>query len=75
MGTKPEVEEIDLKLESVPLLPLRDVVVFPHTVMPLFVGRKTSVNAITQAMGTNKYVFVVTQKDDKVENPQFGIVC
>ncbi|MEJ6558580.1 MAG: endopeptidase La [Candidatus Thioglobus sp.] len=72
MGTKPEVEEIDLKLESVPLLPLRDVVVFPHTVMPLFVGRKTSVNAITQAMGTNKYVFVVTQKDDKVENPQFG---
>ncbi len=72
MGTKSEVEEIDLKLESVPLLPLRDVVVFPHTVMPLFVGRKTSVNAITQAMGTNKYVFVVTQKDDKVENPQFG---
>ncbi|MDC0407901.1 LON peptidase substrate-binding domain-containing protein, partial [Candidatus Thioglobus sp.] len=72
MGTKPEVEEIDLKLESVPLLPLRDVVVFPHTVMPLFVGRKTSVNAITQAMGTNKYIFVVTQKDDKVENPQFS---
>ncbi|MDB3869271.1 endopeptidase La [Candidatus Thioglobus sp.] len=72
MGTKPEVEEIDLKLESVPLLPLRDVVIFPHTVMPLFVGRKTSVNAITQAMGTNKYIFVVTQKDDKVENPQFS---
>jgi len=72
MGTKPEVEEIDLKLESVPLLPLRDAVVFPHTVMPLFVGRKTSVNAITQAMGNNKYVFIVTQKDDKVENPQFG---
>ncbi|MBT6278710.1 MAG: endopeptidase La [Candidatus Thioglobus sp.] len=72
MGTKPEVEEIDLKLESVPLLPLRDVVVFPHTVMPLFVGRKTSVNAITQAMGGNKYIFLVTQKDDKVENPQFN---
>jgi ATP-dependent Lon protease len=71
MGTKPEVEEIDLKLESVPLLPLRDVVVFPHTVMPLFVGRKASVNAITQAMGGNKYIFLVTQKDDKVENPQF----
>ncbi|MCH9711098.1 MAG: endopeptidase La [Proteobacteria bacterium] len=72
MGTKPEVEEIDLNLENVPLLPLRDVVVFPHTVMPLFVGRQTSVNAITQAMGSNKYIFLVTQKDDKIENPEFS---
>ena len=72
MGTKPEIEEIDLNLENVPLLPLRDVVVFPHTVMPLFVGRKTSVNAITQAMGSNKYIFLVTQKDDKIENPEFS---
>ncbi|MBC8493452.1 MAG: endopeptidase La [Candidatus Thioglobus sp.] len=71
MGTKPEIEEIDLKLENVPLLPLRDVVVFPHTVMPLFVGRKTSVNAITHAMAGSKYIFLVTQKDDKVENPQY----
>jgi hypothetical protein len=43
-------EVIDLERELVPLLPLRDVVVFPHTVMPLFIGRKSSVNAITQAM-------------------------
>jgi len=72
MGTKPQIEKIDLNLENVPLLPLRDVVVFPHTVMPLFVGRKTSVNAITQAMASNKYIFLVTQKDDKVENPEYG---
>ena len=71
MGTKPEIEKIDLNLENVPLLPLRDVVVFPHTVMPLFVGRKTSVNAITQAMASNKYIFLVTQKDDKIENPEY----
>jgi len=45
------------------------VVVFPHTVMPLFVGRKSSVNAITQAMGSNKYIFLVAQKDEKTENP------
>ncbi|MBT3965137.1 MAG: hypothetical protein HOI13_00420, partial [Candidatus Thioglobus sp.] len=51
MGTEATAEIIDLNKERVPLLPLRDVVVFPHTVMPLFVGRKTSVNAITQAMG------------------------
>jgi ATP-dependent Lon protease len=38
--------------------------------MPLFVGRKLSINAITQAMGGNKYIFLATQKDDKVEKPQ-----
>jgi ATP-dependent Lon protease len=48
---------------------LRDVVVFPHTVMPLFIGRKSSVNAITQAMGTNKYIFLVAQKDENVKFP------
>jgi ATP-dependent Lon protease len=72
MGTKPEIEKIDLSTQNVPLLPLRDVVVFPHTVMPLFVGRETSINAITQSMGTNKYIFLVTQKDDKVENPEYN---
>ncbi len=72
MGTKPEIEKIDLSTQNVPLLPLRDVVVFPHTVMPLFVGRETSINAITQSMGTNKYIFLVAQKDDKVENPEYG---
>lgn len=70
MGTENTADIIDLNQELVPLLPLRDVVVFPHTVMPLFVGRKTSVNAITQAMATNKYVFLVAQKDEKTEEPK-----
>ena len=69
MGTEATTEIIDLAQERVPLLPLRDVVVFPHTVMPLFVGRKSSVNAITQAMGSNKHIFLVAQKDEKTENP------
>ncbi len=69
MATELNNEQIDLSKGNIPLLPLRDVVVFPHTVMPLFVGRKTSVNAITRAMSTNKYIFLVTQKDDQVENP------
>ena len=69
MGTEATAEVIDLNQDRVPLLPLRDVVVFPHTVMPLFVGRKSSVNAITQAMGTNKYIFLVAQKDEKIETP------
>jgi len=69
MGTEAATEVINLNQERVPLLPLRDVVIFPHTVMPLFVGRKSSVNAITQAMGTNKYIFLVAQKNEKTENP------
>ena len=69
MGTETKTELIDFTNDHVPLLPLRDVVVFPHTVMPLFVGRKSSVNAITQAMGTNKHIFLVAQKDEKIENP------
>ncbi len=70
MGTEATTEVIDLDQELMPLLPLRDVVVFPHTVMPLFVGRKSSVNAIVQAMGTNKYIFLVTQKDEKIQDPK-----
>ena len=41
-----------------PLLPLRDIVVFPHMVAPLFVGRKRSVNALTDAMNNDKTVFL-----------------
>ncbi len=69
MGTQATIELIDLAMQNIPLLPLKDVVVFPHTVMPLFVGRKTSINAITQAISTNKYIFLLAQKDDKVETP------
>ncbi|SUZ59036.1 uncharacterized protein METZ01_LOCUS11890 [marine metagenome] len=50
-------------------MPLRDVVVFPHTVIPLFIGRKSSVNAITQAMEADKNIFLVTQKDESIEDP------
>ncbi|WXT99489.1 MAG: Lon protease [Catillopecten margaritatus gill symbiont] len=69
MGTENAADIIDLNQQLVPLLPLRDVVLFPHTVMPLFVGRKSSVNAITQAMGTNKYIFLVAQKNEKTNEP------
>jgi len=69
MGTEDTTKPIDLEQQSVPLLPLRDVVVFPHTVIPLFIGRKTSVNAITQAMESDKHVFLVTQKDESIEEP------
>ncbi|MDM8525364.1 endopeptidase La [Desulfococcaceae bacterium HSG8] len=53
-----------------PLLPLRDIVVFPHMVAPLFVGRSKSVNALANAMNNDKRVFLSTQKKAGVDNPR-----
>ncbi|MEC8011079.1 MAG: endopeptidase La [Pseudomonadota bacterium] len=54
---------------SLPLLPLRDVVVYPNMVMPLFVGRELSIAALDAAMGSNKQIFLVAQKSPEHENP------
>ncbi|MDL2260172.1 endopeptidase La [Deltaproteobacteria bacterium OttesenSCG-928-K17] len=53
-----------------PLLPLRDVVVFPHMVVPLFVGREKSIKALEHAMSLEKSIFLCTQKEAKVDEPQ-----
>ncbi len=53
----------------VPLLPLRDVVVYPHMVIPLFVGRQKSVRALDQAMAGNKQILLVAQKSAAEDNP------
>ena len=70
MGTEIATESNGLERQSIPLLPLRDVVVFPHTVIPLFIGRKSSVHAITHAMEADKHIFLVTQKDEAIEDPK-----
>ena len=54
---------------TLPLLPLRDIVVFPYMVAPLFVGRSKSVNALTDAMNRDKRVFMATQKKVGIDNP------
>ncbi|UCD87846.1 MAG: endopeptidase La [Desulfobacterales bacterium] len=54
---------------SLPLLPLRDVVVFPHMVGPLFVGRSKSVNALSNAMNLDKRILLATQKNAGVDSP------
>lgn len=54
---------------SLPILPLRDIVVFPHMVVPLFVGRTKSVNALSEAMVRDKNIFLATQKVAGVDNP------
>ena len=53
----------------VPLLPLRDVVVFPHMVVPLFVGRSKSVNALSNAMNLDKRILLATQKNAGTDSP------
>lgn len=53
-----------------PLLPLRDIVIFPHMVTPLFVGRPRSIYALEGAMERDKLVFLATQKDPKNDEPK-----
>lgn len=57
--------------KSVPVLPLRDVVVYPHMVIPLFVGREKSIQALDVAMRDNKQILLVSQKDAEVDDPGF----
>jgi ATP-dependent Lon protease len=56
----------------VPLLPLRDIVVFPHMVVPLFVGREKSVRALEEAMQRDRALFLSAQRDAKTDNPDEG---
>ncbi|QOC21521.1 endopeptidase La [Wenzhouxiangella sp. AB-CW3] len=55
--------------QPTPVLSLRDVVVYPHMVIPLFVGRDKSVRALEECMNVDKRILLVTQKDPEVESP------
>ena len=54
---------------DIPLLPLRDVVVFPHMIVPLFVGRERSIAALEFAMKEEKGIFLVAQKNAQKDDP------
>ncbi|WML91587.1 endopeptidase La [Thiothrix lacustris] len=58
----------------VPVLPLRDVVVYPHMVIPLFVGRNKSIQALDMAMDSNKQILLVAQKSAEVDAPDLDDV-
>ncbi|PPJ42299.1 endopeptidase La [Pseudoxanthomonas sp. KAs_5_3] len=64
MPRRPETEILDL-----PVLPLRDVVVFPHMVIPLFVGRDKSMRALEQAMEADKRIILLAQKSAETDDP------
>src|SRR5580698_3394445 len=59
----------DTNVISVPVLPLRDVVVYPYMVVPLFVGRERSIKALEVAMASDKQVLVATQKNPGDDQP------
>ncbi|KAF1721367.1 endopeptidase La [Pseudoxanthomonas wuyuanensis] len=64
MPRRPESETLEL-----PVLPLRDVVVFPHMVIPLFVGRDKSMRALEQAMEADKRILLLAQKSAETDDP------
>lgn len=58
------------KVLQLPLLPLRDLIIFPHMMMPLFVGREKSINALEEAMSKQTDIVLAAQKDAKTNNPE-----
>ncbi len=55
---------------NVPLLPVRDVVIYPYMILPLFVGRGLSIKAVDEALNKDRFIFLVAQKDSSVEEPE-----
>ena len=58
------------KTDLLPCLPLRDIVVFPGMLVPLFVGREKSIKALKEVMKTNKKIILVTQKNPEIDDPE-----
>src|SRR5581483_4799817 len=55
--------------EALPLLPVRDVVIFPYMIIPLFVGREMSIAAVNEALSRDRLILLATQKDLAEEEP------
>jgi ATP-dependent Lon protease len=75
-----EGKEVEIP-ETLPVLPVRDIVVFPFMIIPLFVGRDVSIKAIDTALNSNRMLLLLSQKDINIENPapedlySVGTVC
>lgn len=63
------MSEATKKTNSLPLLPLRDLIIFPHMMMPLFVGREKSISALEEAMSKQTDIVLAAQRDAKTNNP------
>jgi ATP-dependent Lon protease len=54
--------------ETLPMLPVRDIVIFPYMILPLFVGRESSIKAVEEALAKNRLIFLASQKELTDEN-------
>ena len=67
------------QIQTKPLLPLRDIVIFPSMVVPLFVGREKSIKALQEVMKSDKSIVLVAQKNSEVDEPEnkdlYGFGC
>ncbi len=67
--------------DVLPVIPVRDMVVFPHMIVPMFVGRPKSLKALEEAMLRGRYIFIVSQKEYQIEDPKaddlykIGTIC
>ena len=62
-------EMVETQLSTIPILPLCDVVVYPHMVIPLFVGREKSIQALEAAMDNDKQILLIAQKSAAKDEP------
>src|SRR6516225_11760316 len=68
-GAKPRPPLIPGETRAYPVLPLRDIVVFPHMIAPLFVGRKKSILALEEAMRADTFILLATQTKTSDDDP------
>src|SRR5215475_7811035 len=66
----PAPTDLGESLQQLPLVPLRDVVVFPYTMIPFVVGRRSSLLAVERALVGDKRIFLATQRDAKIDDPK-----
>src|SRR3954447_13178018 len=63
------------QIDSYPVLPLRDIVVFPHMIVPLFVGREKSIRALEEVMKADKFILLATQKNATDDDRTTDSIC
>ncbi len=61
-------------VDTFPVLPLRDIVVFPHMIVPLFVGREKSIRALEEVMRTDRHILLATQLNASEDDPSIDAI-
>src|SRR5438876_2257951 len=73
-SAKPKPPLVPGESRAYPVLPLRDIVVFPHMIVPLFVGREKSIKALEEVMRSDTFILLATQKNPSDDDPATGAI-